>query len=210
MTTETVSARRAHTRDRLMDAAVILFAERGVLAASVEDICERAGFTRGAFYSNFASKDDLCIAVLHRQAHQKLSTTEATTLSLPARLSHADQLGSLITGAVALFLAGVPGDRNSLIADSELRLYAVRNPAVRDAFLALGTDMTRMIGDVLTEALNRLGAQLTLPVDQAIELLYAVYEHSGTTALIHGREPDDAGRAHQLGALLRSLVVPRH
>ena len=48
-----VTARRAATRERLIDAAIDVFAEKGVLGASVEEICEDAGFTRGAFYSNF-------------------------------------------------------------------------------------------------------------------------------------------------------------
>lgn len=208
MTTETVSARRLQTQERLMDAAVVLFAHKGVLAATVEEICEQAGFTRGAFYSNFASKDDLCVAVLHRQAHQKLRMTEAATVPLPAG-APANDLNRLIEDAVTVFLAGLPSDRDSLIADSELRLYAVRSPAIREAFLELSSEMTLLVGDVLTAALDRLGARLVLPIDQAVELLYAVYEHSGTTALIHGGDPDDAGRAGQLAALLRSLVVPR-
>lgn len=207
MTTETVSARRLQTQERLMDAAVVLFAHKGVLAATVEEICEQAGFTRGAFYSNFASKDDLCVAVLHRQAHLKLRMTEAATVTLPAGAPATD-LNRLIEDAVTVFLAGLPSDRDSLIADSELRLYAVRSPAIRAAFLELSSEMTLLVGDVLTAALDRLGARLVLPIDQAVELLYAVYEHSGTTALIHGGEPDDAGRAGQLAALLRSLVVP--
>ena len=62
-----VTARRAATRDRLVEAALGVFAEKGVLGASVEEICEAAGFTRGAFYSNFASKDELCVAALQRQ-----------------------------------------------------------------------------------------------------------------------------------------------
>lgn len=44
--TAPMSTKRAQTQDRLMDAATALFAEKGVLAASVEEICERAGFTR--------------------------------------------------------------------------------------------------------------------------------------------------------------------
>jgi AcrR family transcriptional regulator len=54
-----ISARRQATRERVLEAAGEVFAERGFHGASVEDICERAGFTRGAFYSNFSSKDDL-------------------------------------------------------------------------------------------------------------------------------------------------------
>ena len=48
---------------RVQRAAPEVFAEVGMDAASVEMICERAGFTRGAFYSNFASMDELLVAV---------------------------------------------------------------------------------------------------------------------------------------------------
>lgn len=47
-----------------MEAAATVFAERGFYGASVEDIAERAGFSKGAFYSNFDSKEDLFLALL--------------------------------------------------------------------------------------------------------------------------------------------------
>ena len=50
---------RENTRARLLDAAAQVFAEVGLDGASVEAVCDRAGFTRGAFYSNFESKDEL-------------------------------------------------------------------------------------------------------------------------------------------------------
>lgn len=55
----TRAEKQAQTRDALLDAAIDLFIERGAEATSIEDIVARAGFTRGAFYSNFASKDEL-------------------------------------------------------------------------------------------------------------------------------------------------------
>jgi AcrR family transcriptional regulator len=55
---------RAETRQRLFAAAADVFARRGIGGASIEAIAEAAGFTRGAFYSNFASKDDLIIEML--------------------------------------------------------------------------------------------------------------------------------------------------
>ena len=63
-----ISARRQATRDRVLEAASEVFAERGFHGATVEDICERAGFTRGAFYSNFSSKDDLVLELSRRHA----------------------------------------------------------------------------------------------------------------------------------------------
>jgi AcrR family transcriptional regulator len=55
---------RDETRERLFEAAAQVFAERGIGAASIEAIAAAAGFTRGAVYSNFASKDELIIAML--------------------------------------------------------------------------------------------------------------------------------------------------
>jgi len=54
------------TRRRLLDVAVEVFMEKGFARASVEEIAERAGYSKGAVYSNFASKEDLALAVLDR------------------------------------------------------------------------------------------------------------------------------------------------
>src|SRR4029434_11242634 len=64
MSRERVRPTRDATRERLFEAAAQVFAERGIGAASIEAIAAAAGFTRGAVYSNFASKDELIIAML--------------------------------------------------------------------------------------------------------------------------------------------------
>jgi AcrR family transcriptional regulator len=55
---------RGQTRQRLFDAAARVFEEQGIGAGNIEAIATAAGLTRGAFYSNFASKDELIIAML--------------------------------------------------------------------------------------------------------------------------------------------------
>jgi AcrR family transcriptional regulator len=55
---------RDETREKLFEAAAEVFAEHGIGAASIEMIAAGAGLTRGAFYSNFADKDELIIAML--------------------------------------------------------------------------------------------------------------------------------------------------
>jgi AcrR family transcriptional regulator len=61
---------RDQTRQRLFAAAADVFSRRGIGGASIEAIAEAAGFTRGAFYSNFASKDELIIEMLADHAEQ--------------------------------------------------------------------------------------------------------------------------------------------
>ncbi|HEY2246508.1 MAG TPA: TetR/AcrR family transcriptional regulator [Bradyrhizobium sp.] len=63
---------RDDTRDKLFEAAARVFEEQGIGGASIEAIALAAGFTRGAFYSNFASKDELIIAMLEDHVEQSI------------------------------------------------------------------------------------------------------------------------------------------
>ena len=63
---------RDDTRDKLFEAAARVFEEQGINAASIEAIAAAAGFTRGAFYSNFTSKDELIIAMLEDHVEQSV------------------------------------------------------------------------------------------------------------------------------------------
>jgi len=63
---------RDDTRDKLFEAAARVFEEQGINAASIEAIAAAAGFTRGAFYSNFTSKDELIVAMLEDHVEQAI------------------------------------------------------------------------------------------------------------------------------------------
>src|SRR4051794_36901677 len=75
---------RAETRTRLLDAAVTVFSERGIAAATVEEITEVAGFTRGAFYSNFADKSELVVALIDRHNSESIRDLEAMLADDPS------------------------------------------------------------------------------------------------------------------------------
>src|SRR4029450_446098 len=63
---------RDDTRDKLFEAAAWVFEEQGIGGASIEAIAAAAGFTRGAFYFNFKSKDELIIAMLEDHVEQPI------------------------------------------------------------------------------------------------------------------------------------------
>src|SRR6201986_581412 len=63
---------RDDTRDKLFEAAAQVFEEQGINGASIEAIAAAAGFTRGAVYSNFKSKDELIIAMLEDHVEQSM------------------------------------------------------------------------------------------------------------------------------------------
>ena len=63
---------RDDTREKLFEAAARVCEDQGIGGASIEAIAAAAGFTRGAFYSNFKSKDELIIAMLEDHVEQSI------------------------------------------------------------------------------------------------------------------------------------------
>jgi AcrR family transcriptional regulator len=75
--------RRENTRARLLEAAREVFAEKGVKRVTVDELVGAAGFTRGAFYSNFSSIEEVFFAVFEDQADQMLAAVRAAIESVP-------------------------------------------------------------------------------------------------------------------------------
>jgi AcrR family transcriptional regulator len=63
--------KQAETRQRLLEAGERVFLRRGIQGSSVEEIAAEAGFTRGAFYSNFKSKNELFVELLHARVYDR-------------------------------------------------------------------------------------------------------------------------------------------
>ena len=89
---------RSLTRSRLIDAAAEVFCEEGFLQSSLADVADRAGYTIGAVYSNFASKDDLLFAVMR----DRLRRVEAALAeALPADGGAAPGSSESVDGRIA-------------------------------------------------------------------------------------------------------------
>jgi AcrR family transcriptional regulator len=187
-----LSRKRRQTQARLLDAALDAFAERGFFGTSVEDVCERAGFSRGAFYSNFSSKDELLVALYDRQATTILATLTALE---PAGATVADVLAELI--------AAIPRDRRWFLVGTEFALHAVRDPAVGAAYAAARARVRARFADRFGEVLDRLGHELTVPVEDLIRWLFAVYEGGLAQAYV---EPE-ALRPNEIAGQVVPLLV---
>lgn len=89
----TRAEQQQRTHDRLLDAAANVFAEHGFDGASIDEITARAGFSRGAFYSNFGDKIDLLVTLCERRVTEFarselpriLATPEEDRLAVVAR-----------------------------------------------------------------------------------------------------------------------------
>lgn len=199
-----VSARRAVTRDKICDAAIHVFAEQGVRGASVEEICELAGFTRGAFYSNFETKDDLCAAIIERHLARMLAALD----EVRDRLVPAGDLtlSQIIDLGIATFIATQPSDRALILTLESLRLHAAREPRFQPVYRAMDRAATTQVADIIEQVLARHQCELTTSAVEAVGMLHAVYDHGAISALIRSEHPTDASRIALLDLVLRSLI----
>lgn len=95
----TRSERQAQTRRELLDAAARVFVKRGFTGSSVEEISAEAGYTRGAFYSNFRSKNELFVELLHDLVYTRY--TEMAQESLRGPLPTFRETGDMLAAIQA-------------------------------------------------------------------------------------------------------------
>jgi AcrR family transcriptional regulator len=113
-------ARTAATRGKLLQAAEQLFARDGFEAAKLEEIAAEAGYTRGAFYANFDSKEDIFFALLEHWIAQRIAEVSA----LLRRHQNATQR----LRALRQYYAQNAKDRRLALLSLEFKLFAVRHP----------------------------------------------------------------------------------
>jgi AcrR family transcriptional regulator len=146
---------RAQTRERLLDAGKEVFIKVGIDAASLEEVAETAGYSRGAFYSNFANKDELVVGVLEMEIQrglQELNDLFAQDLPPMERLA--------VIRSVYLSMSG---DIDDCMFWMGIRLYAVRNPDVRPKIAEILRSHTAAVAGYVRRMYEELGKEPPAP-----------------------------------------------
>ncbi len=153
----TQERRKQRTRDLLLDAGEQVFAARGFEGASLDEIADTAGYTRGAIYKHFGNKEELFLAVNQRFNQRFLTgfldlldpatAPEDLDLALIAKRWHEMQ-----TGDPRVYALG-----------AEFSLYVLRNPEVRERVGEQRRAIAQMIAGFMDEQAARLGATLRIP-----------------------------------------------
>ncbi|APA84041.1 TetR/AcrR family transcriptional regulator [Paraburkholderia sprentiae WSM5005] len=147
---------REQTRQRLLDAAYFSITRKGLAATSVEDIAGHAGYTRGAFYSNFGNKSDLFVELLrldHQHIQEKLQ-----------KLLDAAPSGDDLHKQFASLYAHCYRDSDNYIIWSEARLHAMRDSQFRQWLNALYLEKHHMIAYFI----ERLCTRLNIPLSSSV------------------------------------------
>jgi AcrR family transcriptional regulator len=178
----TAEQRRTLTREALIDAAAEVFGELGYDGASVEELADRAGFSKGAVYSNFESKEALFLALIERRYQ--------TLLDSYAQLIDEAGGGTPSLSAVAsVWRAAESNDPFTLRLMLEFRLQALRKPEIRERLAVFEQQTEQLIARFVTEQVERVGAELAVPAEEFAALLYAsnqgILQHVAVCATPH-------------------------
>lgn len=201
--------RRERTRQRLMDAAAQAFAEVGLDGATVETICERAGYTRGAFYSNFESKDELFLELAGRVAREQVEAVEGRVRELVAGGPAGATTLSPIEIVQRVLEASGDG-RTTILLMSEIRIRAMRSPELAAAYLALGEEMVKSVEQIIGELSSAHGLTFRTSPGEVARLLIMLYEGASARAAMSGLDDEAiaATVSDEIGALALLLVGP--
>ncbi|GAA1862930.1 TetR/AcrR family transcriptional regulator [Brevibacterium marinum] len=184
MNTDKLSARRLHTRSTLVEAGVSVFAVKGIDGASIEEICEAAGFTRGAFYSNFSSRDDLILATIEQRTSHDLDMLDASIERWRDRLnaSHPEDIEGFLSEFVDETFSQKRATAAEVIAEHEIELYCLRTPGLYPRFAELSSFQVARIQSLIENALGFAEAISTIPLKDLIEALTAIHSQAALRA----------------------------
>lgn len=165
----TRAQKRAATHQALLDAAAVVFARRGLVGASVEEITEQAGFSRGAFYSNFASKEELFLTLIEGRSAEHIA-------GIAQAFRHGDTVGERIRNGGRFIDALIARERQWCALYMEFWAAAMRTPSLRPRFAAQYRALRAGTAQMIQAQADAVGIPLDTPAEELAGTLIAVFE----------------------------------
>jgi AcrR family transcriptional regulator len=149
---------RDQTRERLVDAAQGIFMKKGFVAASVEDIAAAAGYTRGAFYSNFGSKSELFLELLKRDHATIMGRLQSI---FDDHASRADMEARLLQ-----YYSECYRDNKCYLLWVDAKLQSSRDAKFRAQFNAFRRELLQTTTAYIVAFSERVGTPLPMPAEE--------------------------------------------
>jgi AcrR family transcriptional regulator len=176
--------RQAHTRARLMHSAAKVAAARGLEGASLDLVAEEAGFTKGAVYANFESKEALFLAMLDARFAQRVAELDRVLANEGTIEEQARQAGSD-------FIAAIEAEPEWERLFFEFAAYAARNESFRRELVERYRHLRERIAGLLERRASELGIEPRLPADQVAMMTFAMANGVGLERLLEPEAVDD-------------------
>ena len=160
------SDRTRATRRKLLDAAKRIFAQDGFEAARLEDIAAGAGYTRGAFYANFKSKEDIFFALFEEWVRERI---ESLTSAIHRHSDPREKLAALRT-----HYAELATDRRLVLISMEFKQFALRHPEAHARLRTRHRRIRASFSELFSEIMDALGEKIPIAYPAASACLGAV------------------------------------
>ena len=172
--------KQQHTRKCLLESAAKVFTRRGMQQGSVDEVAEEAGFTKGAFYANFKSKEELFLAMLDQRFAQKLAELDEVMHVDESPEQQARRAG-LESGAMA---ADDPEWQRLFF---EFSAYAARNEEFREELVTRYRALRGKVARMFDERAAELGIDPPVPSERVSMMTFAMAHGAALEKLL---EPD--------------------
>lgn len=188
--------RLEHTRSLLLDAAEEVFAEKGFTTATLDDIAQAAGYTKGAIYKHFSAKEELFLAVSDRYWRRYFDNFAEV-------MSNASRVGPQELDEIAERWAQLSRDRGAEHAalGHEFTLYLLRNPDARERVAAKRAEVVAALAEFIVAGIERLGATLLIPPLTLAQALVATSD-----SVVLGSQLDDVDLYRPMVAMYVSVI----
>lgn len=182
--------RKENTRNRLVRASLEVFVEKGLDGATVDDLARAAGFTRGAFYSSFSSKEEVfteLFSSVTAELREKVRAAAEMAMPLadPCRASDSTEDAVVM---VAVFEAIRPFGRQWYLLYSDAVARSLRDEQVRAELVTQRGRMRDEIGNLLEMGMEISGDRLLLPTEDLAQLIVGIFTDLLLREQLDGRD----------------------
>jgi AcrR family transcriptional regulator len=189
-------ARTKETQARILDAAQALFADQGFEKTQLEEVAARAGYTRGAIYAHYSSKEDLFLALMEQRVYSKFG-------SLLIDLENENDLKKRPV-IFKRWLTRQITDHSWGTLTLEFKLYALRKPSSREKLQHLYQFVLKSSGKDLVELL--FGKGLSRAARSAVERRLSVVGAALSALILESHFRPDLFPDNQLKTIAEELI----
>ena len=187
---------KAQTRERLLESAHAIFALKGYEGASIDDIASDAGYSRGAFYSNFANKAEVMGALI--------SSGFDTDLEQIRRMSELDGQDALEQGFREI-ARGYSRDPENTLWSLEFQLAAVRHTELRPQYARQYDKLRAGVRTMLVDTFRNAGHTDPESTARFADVFIVILSGLSLMKLLYGNSFDDELFGDAFAALVRGI-----
>jgi AcrR family transcriptional regulator len=159
--------KQEQTRSCLLESAARVFARRGMSGASIDDVAEDAGYTKGAFYANFKNKEELFLAMLDESFSERIAETEqalATDEPPPEQARH----------WASEFAHTIRSDPEKVRLSFEFKSHAMRSEDFRQELVTRFATLRQRLETIYRRRAEELGLEPAIPLDRIVRMTIAM------------------------------------